>query len=55
MPGITGLWQVSGRANVPFRRWMAMDVWYACHWTPMLDAWILVRTLPAVIRGEGAW
>ena len=55
MPGITGLWQVSGRANVPFRRWMAMDVWYARHWTPQLDAWILWRTLPAVIRGEGAW
>jgi lipopolysaccharide/colanic/teichoic acid biosynthesis glycosyltransferase len=55
MPGITGLWQVSGRANVPFRRWMAMDVWYARHWTPVLDAWILLRTLPAVIRGEGAW
>jgi len=55
MPGITGLWQVSGRANVPFRRWMAMDVWYARHWTPLLDFWILVRTIPAVIRGEGAW
>jgi lipopolysaccharide/colanic/teichoic acid biosynthesis glycosyltransferase len=55
MPGITGLWQVSGRANVPFRRWMAMDLWYARHWTPLLDSWILVRTIPAVIRGEGAW
>jgi lipopolysaccharide/colanic/teichoic acid biosynthesis glycosyltransferase len=55
MPGITGLWQVSGRANVPFRRWMAMDVWYARHWTPLLDLWIAVRTVPAVIRGEGAW
>jgi len=55
MPGITGLWQVSGRANVPFQRWMAMDVWYARNWTPLLDAWILLRTLPAVIRGEGAW
>jgi len=55
MPGITGLWQVSGRANVPFRRWMAMDVWYARHWTPLLDLWIVVRTVPAVIRGEGAW
>ena len=38
-----------------FRRWMAMDVWYARHWTPLLDFWILVRTIPAVIRGEGAW
>ena len=55
MPGITGLWQVSGRANVPFRRWMAMDVWYARHWTPQLDLWILARTIPAVFRGEGAW
>jgi lipopolysaccharide/colanic/teichoic acid biosynthesis glycosyltransferase len=55
MPGITGLWQVSGRANVPFRRWMAMDVWYARHWTPLLDLWITARTVPAVIRGEGAW
>jgi lipopolysaccharide/colanic/teichoic acid biosynthesis glycosyltransferase len=55
MPGITGLWQVSGRANVPFRRWMAMDVWYARHWTPLFDLWIVVRTVPAVIRGEGAW
>ncbi|MBV8083094.1 MAG: sugar transferase [Candidatus Eremiobacteraeota bacterium] len=55
LPGITGLWQVSGRANVPFRRWMAMDVWYARHWSPLLDVWILSRTVPAVIRGEGAW
>jgi lipopolysaccharide/colanic/teichoic acid biosynthesis glycosyltransferase len=55
LPGITGLWQVSGRANVPFRRWMAMDVWYARHWSPLLDLWILSRTVPAVIRGEGAW
>ena len=55
MPGLTGLWQVSGRANVPFRRWMAMDVWYARHWNPMVDAWIIARTLPAVVRRDGAW
>ncbi|HEV2038332.1 MAG TPA: sugar transferase [Candidatus Eremiobacteraceae bacterium] len=54
-PGMTGLWQVSGRANVPFRRWMAMDVWYARHWSPVGDIWILVRTLPAVLGREGAW
>jgi lipopolysaccharide/colanic/teichoic acid biosynthesis glycosyltransferase len=54
-PGMTGLWQVSGRANVPFRRWMAMDVWYADHWSPALDAWILLRTPVAVVRREGAW
>jgi lipopolysaccharide/colanic/teichoic acid biosynthesis glycosyltransferase len=55
LPGMTGLWQVSGRTNVQFRRWMAMDVWYARNWSPLLDAWILARTLPAVVRREGAW
>jgi len=54
-PGMSGLWQVSGRTNIPFRRWMAMDAWYARHWSPLLDCWILARTLPAVIRREGAW
>lgn len=54
-PGMTGLWQVSGRTNVPFRRWMAMDVWYVRHWSPLVDAWIVLRTLPAVIRRDGAW
>ena len=54
-PGLTGLWQVSGRANVPFRRWMAMDVWYARHWNPLVDLWLLFRTLPAVVRRDGAW
>jgi len=55
MPGLTGLWQVSGRANVPFRRWMAMDVWYVRNWTPLVDLALLARTVPAVIFREGAW
>jgi len=55
LPGMTGLWQVSGRTTVPFRRWMAMDVWYVRHWTPVVDLWILSRTLPAVLRRDGAW
>ena len=55
LPGMTGLWQVSGRARIPFRRWMAMDVWYARSWTPLVDLWILMRTLPAVLRRDGAW
>jgi len=54
-PGLTGLWQVSGRANVPFRRWMAMDVWYARNWNPMVDILLLARTLPAVLGRDGAW
>ncbi|MDQ6781540.1 MAG: sugar transferase [Candidatus Eremiobacteraeota bacterium] len=55
LPGITGLWQVSGRASVPFRRWMAMDVWYTRHWDPLVDISILLRTVPAVLRRDGAW
>lgn len=54
-PGMTGLWQVSGRTRVPFRRWMAMDIWYVRYWSPIVDCWILLRTLPAVLRREGAW
>jgi lipopolysaccharide/colanic/teichoic acid biosynthesis glycosyltransferase len=55
MPGLTGLWQVSGRATVPFKRWMAMDIWYVRNWTPLVDLWLLARTIPAVIFREGAW
>jgi lipopolysaccharide/colanic/teichoic acid biosynthesis glycosyltransferase len=55
LPGMTGLWQISGRTSVQFRRWMAMDVWYARHWSPLVDLWILTKTVPAVIRREGAW
>jgi lipopolysaccharide/colanic/teichoic acid biosynthesis glycosyltransferase len=55
MPGLTGLWQVSGRATVPFKRWMAMDIWYVRNWTPLVDLWLLVRTIPAVLFREGAW
>jgi lipopolysaccharide/colanic/teichoic acid biosynthesis glycosyltransferase len=55
LPGITGVWQVSGRAKVAFRRWMAMDVWYARNWSPLVDVWVLCKTIPAVLRREGAW
>ncbi|HKW45542.1 MAG TPA: sugar transferase [Candidatus Eremiobacteraceae bacterium] len=55
MPGLTGLWQVSGRSKVPFRRWMAMDIWYVRNWTPLVDLWLLARTVPAVLFRDGAW
>ncbi|MGI8736202.1 MAG: hypothetical protein DLM53_10820 [Candidatus Eremiobacter antarcticus] len=54
-PGLTGLWQVSGRTAVPFRRWMAMDIWYVNHWSPLIDLWLCCETIPAVLRREGAW
>ncbi len=53
-PGITGLWQVSGRSNVDFERWMTLDLHYVDHWSIWLDIRLLLRTVPAVIRGTGA-
>jgi exopolysaccharide biosynthesis polyprenyl glycosylphosphotransferase len=53
-PGITGLWQVSGRSMVNFDAWMSMDLRYVDHWSLALDLNILLRTIPVVLRGEGA-
>jgi exopolysaccharide biosynthesis polyprenyl glycosylphosphotransferase len=53
-PGITGLWQVSGRSMVDFDEWMRMDLEYVDGWSLRLDLRILLRTIPAVLRGDGA-
>jgi exopolysaccharide biosynthesis polyprenyl glycosylphosphotransferase len=53
-PGITCLWQVSGRNNLDFDRWMALDLKYIDTWSPMLDLKILLKTVPAVLSGRGA-
>jgi exopolysaccharide biosynthesis polyprenyl glycosylphosphotransferase len=53
-PGITGLWQVSGRNMVDFDEWMRMDLEYVDHWSLWLDLTILLRTIPVVLRGAGA-
>lgn len=53
-PGLTCLWQVSGRSEVDFDRWMAMDLKYIDTWSPMLDVKILLKTVPAVLSGRGA-
>ena len=52
-PGITGLWQVSGRNRLPFAERLTLDIHYAQNWTPWLDLYILAKTLPVVICGEG--
>ena len=52
--GMTGLWQVSGRADLPFEQWVALDLEYVERWSPWLDLWLLARTVPAVLRGTGA-
>jgi len=53
-PGLTGLWQVSGRSSVPFERWMELDMRYIDQWSLWLDLRILAATIPAVLRGTGA-
>jgi exopolysaccharide biosynthesis polyprenyl glycosylphosphotransferase len=53
-PGITCLWQVSGRSSIQFDRWMELDMEYIDHWSVWLDLQILVRTIPAVLKGSGA-
>jgi lipopolysaccharide/colanic/teichoic acid biosynthesis glycosyltransferase len=53
-PGLTCLWQISGRTTLSFQRWIELDLEYIDRWSLSLDAWILLRTLPAVIRGTGA-
>lgn len=53
-PGLTCLWQISGRNNITFDEWMALDMAYIDNWSPMLDMKILLKTVPAVISGHGA-
>jgi exopolysaccharide biosynthesis polyprenyl glycosylphosphotransferase len=53
-PGITCLWQVNGRSEVPFHRWMELDMQYIEKWSFWLDLKILLQTIPAVVRGTGS-
>lgn len=53
-PGITCSWQVSGRSNLPFDKWIQLDLQYIDEWSLSLDIRLLARTLPAVLRGTGA-
>jgi exopolysaccharide biosynthesis polyprenyl glycosylphosphotransferase len=54
-PGITCVWQISGRSQVQFADWIEMDLYYIDHWSLLLDLWILLRTPLAVIRRDGAF
>ena len=53
-PGVTGLWQVSGRNNLSFAERVDLDVHYVQNWSLALDLYLLVRTIPTVLSGEGA-
>jgi lipopolysaccharide/colanic/teichoic acid biosynthesis glycosyltransferase len=54
-PGITCLWQISGRSRIGFHEWMRLDLEYIKHQSLALDLKILLRTIPAVLSREGAY
>ena len=54
-PGITGLWQVSGRSELPFDEMVLLDIYYIENWSLALDLRTLLRTIPAVLTGQGAY
>jgi len=54
-PGLTCIWQVSGRSDLDFERWVDMDLRYIDTWTFWLDLKLLLLTIPAVLSGRGAY
>ena len=53
-PGITCIWQISGRSNLPFDKWLELDLEYIDNWSFWLDLKILLKTIPAVLQSKGA-
>jgi exopolysaccharide biosynthesis polyprenyl glycosylphosphotransferase len=54
-PGLTGLWQAHGRSDIPFEQMVTLDYLYVTNWSLWGDLKLLMRTLPAVFRGSGAY
>ncbi len=54
-PGITGMWQVSGRSGTTFAEYTRLDLYYVHNWSMLVDISILARTIPAVLRSDGAY
>ena len=54
-PGITGLWQVSGRSDLPWDEAVRLDLYYVHHWSPTMDLTIMAKTFSAVVRAAGAY
>ena len=54
-PGMTGLWQVSGRNNTTYEERVSLDRYYVTNWCIWMDLWILARTFPVVLTGYGAY
>jgi len=55
IPGLTGIWQISGRSEIPFEEQFAMDMNYIMNYSLRLDIRILLKTIPAVLKSKGAY
>jgi len=55
LPGVTGLWQISGRNNTTYERRVELDAYYVCNWSPWFDIYILSRTAKVISLCEGAY
>ena len=54
-PGITGLWQASGRSDTDYAERVALDRHYVLNWSPWMDLWIVIKTVFAVLRMRGSY
>jgi Undecaprenyl-phosphate galactose phosphotransferase WbaP len=54
-PGLTGLWQVSGRSDTDYAERVAFDTYYLQSWSVWLDLWVLLKTIEVVFKGKGAY
>jgi len=54
-PGMSCIWQVSGRSKISFEKWMELDLEYIDNWSLGLDFKILIKTIPAILSRRGAW
>ena len=55
VPGLTCLWQISGRSELSFYEWIELDIYYIEHRSFLLDLKIIIRTIPVVVTGKGAY
>jgi lipopolysaccharide/colanic/teichoic acid biosynthesis glycosyltransferase len=55
LPGLTGLWQVSGRSDLSWKESVELDLHYVENWRPLLDLQIVARTFHAVVSAKGAY
>ncbi|MEM6978780.1 MAG: sugar transferase, partial [Planctomycetota bacterium] len=54
-PGITGLWQISGRNDTSYEQRVRLDSYYVCNWSVWLDTYIMLRTMRTLVMREGAY